>query len=713
MSRRAVGVVLAALVAVGVGTGPVGVETASAAPPAHTLKVSGAGVDSYPAFDPGTERYAVTTTAATAGSVTVDATTSDPSGRVLVDGRDETGHPVTVTGLSAGEEVSVIFEDSAGAEAHSLVYLPAGFPALKTVTKQPGIAPGLVALTLTQWNQPTANFETVVDDNGVPVYVRTSTDSALDLKLQPNGHVSVSRKTTTPGRTGSAVAELDAAFREVGRYETEGLVNTDDSDSVLLANGHRILVAQEPNATTGLVDAVIQELSESGAKLFEWNSGAHGLAAETMVAAGNKDYAHIDSVVVMPDGDLLASFRHLSAVLKIARTAHDGFQVGDIVWRLGGRHSSFTFPDDQQPTGPCAQHSASVLPNGHILVFDNGSGGIDIPLCVDPANPAGPAVDRRFSRVTEYDVSQPGVAHLVWSYLPPGGRYNFFAGSAQRLANGNTLVGYATIRGAVATEVDATGTAVWELKDATAVDPQPYYSTYRAVKFSVPDALEPVVTVVGAARRRHRRRRHDRHPRGPVHRPRRLVPAVLLGDRADRRPPRHRDARLAHLVGDRAGRRRQRHVRDAPLHRGGCRGAGAAGRRDPAPGRRLDRQRRVRRPEPSDRAPTRHPRRDGRGRRTPPERRHHRRPAPGPRHGGQPCLPGDLPGGGTRRQPGGPAGDLPHGPPGTRTLRPGPGPGDRHPGGPRRRRAHRARPRRLPGDTLPGRRGGAAGPPLT
>src|SRR6476619_3351544 len=216
-----------------------------------------------------------------------------------------------------------------------------------------------------------------------------------------------------------------------------------------------------------------------------------------MVTAGNKDYAHIDSVAVMPDGDLLASFRHLSAVLEIARTAHDGFQVGDIVWRLGGRHSSFTFPDDPQASGPCGQHHASVLPNGHILVFDNGSGGIDIPLCVDPANPAGPAIDRRFSRVTEYDVSQPGTAHLVSSYVPPGGRYNFCAGSAQRLANGNTLVGYATIRGAVATEVDASGTAVWELKDATAVDPQPYYSTYRALKFPVPDALQPVVTITG------------------------------------------------------------------------------------------------------------------------------------------------------------------------------------------------------------------------
>ena len=491
MSRRAAGLVLAAMVAVTAGTGPLSGGRASAAPPGHTLKVSGAGVGVYPAFDPATQRYAVTTSAATAGSITVDARTTDPSGHVLVDGRDQTGHPVTVPGLAAGDEVSVIFQDSAGTEVHSLVYLPSGFPALQAVTKQPGIAPGLVALALTQWNRPTPNFEAMVDANGVPAYVRASTDNALDLKLQPSGHVSVSRKTTTPGRTGSAVVELGPGFREVGRYETAGLVNTDDSDSVLLPNGHRILVAQEPNPTTGLVDAVIQELSDTGAKLFEWNSGNHGLAAETMVPAGDKDYAHIDSVVVMRDGDLLASFRHLSTVLKIARTARPGVQVGDIVWRLGGRHSSFTFPDDPQPSGPCGQHSATELPDGHILLFDNGSGGLDKALCVDPTNPAGPPVARTFSRVAEYDVSLPGTAHLVWSYVPPGGRYNFFAGSAERLANGNTLVGYATIRGAVATEVDPSGRAVWELKDGSAVDPQPYYSTYRALKFQVPDALAP------------------------------------------------------------------------------------------------------------------------------------------------------------------------------------------------------------------------------
>ena len=43
---------------------------AAAAAPVHTLVVTGAGVDSYPAFDPAVARYAVTTTVATGGTLT-------------------------------------------------------------------------------------------------------------------------------------------------------------------------------------------------------------------------------------------------------------------------------------------------------------------------------------------------------------------------------------------------------------------------------------------------------------------------------------------------------------------------------------------------------------------------------------------------------------------------------------------------------------------
>ena len=48
--------------------------------PVHTLTVSGDGVAAYPAYDPSVERYGVTTTAATGGTVTVTASTSDPTG---------------------------------------------------------------------------------------------------------------------------------------------------------------------------------------------------------------------------------------------------------------------------------------------------------------------------------------------------------------------------------------------------------------------------------------------------------------------------------------------------------------------------------------------------------------------------------------------------------------------------------------------------------
>ena len=35
-----------------------------------------------------------------------------------------------MTGLTEGDEISVIFQDEGGTEVHSLVYLPAAFPRL-------------------------------------------------------------------------------------------------------------------------------------------------------------------------------------------------------------------------------------------------------------------------------------------------------------------------------------------------------------------------------------------------------------------------------------------------------------------------------------------------------------------------------------------------------------------------------------------------------
>lgn len=86
-------------------------------------------------------------------------------------------------------------------------------------------------------------------------------------------------------------------------------------------------------------------------------------------------------------------------------------------------------------------HDARFLPNGNVLVFDNG-------------------MDRRWTRILEVD---PRTNRIVWRYQDPRDRSNFFSlsqGASQRLANGNTLI--ADSNSGRAFEVTAEGRTVWE-----------------------------------------------------------------------------------------------------------------------------------------------------------------------------------------------------------------------------------------------------------
>ena len=463
-------------------------SVASAAPaPTIEITVTGDGVALRPVFDPAVSRYGVATSAATGGRLTVAATTSDPAGVVRVDGAVVTG-PTEVAGLTTGEEVSVVVDDAAGHHAYALVYLPAAFPEITTVVDGPGVSDGNVLLTL-------GTFAVALDRNGVPAQVRDFGTSVTDLKPAPHGHYTVMVR--RPGAASNwDLVELDEQFGDVATSRAVGLVNTDNHDVILRPDGSRLFVAYEPDAVTGLVDAVIQEVDPAGAVVHTWDSGDVLDPATETTAGASPDWAHINSIQLLPDGDVLASFRHLSAALRIAWSDHDGFHRGDVVWRFGGRLSDFTFVGDPDG-GPCAQHTVSRLPNGHLLVFDNGSAvlGANPSYCVDPADRLGPTVDRAATRVTEYALDEDAMtATLVGSWSRPG-RFAYFAGSARRLPGGNTLVDWAAYQQALVSEVAPDGTIVWELAAPTVL-------SYRAEKAEVPDRTAPVVSVSlpGAAR---------------------------------------------------------------------------------------------------------------------------------------------------------------------------------------------------------------------
>ncbi len=138
------------------------------------------------------------------------------------------------------------------------------------------------------------------------------------------------------------------------------------------------------------------------------------------------EWTHGNAIAELPDGNLLVSFRDISTIIKIER------QSGHIVWSLGAPPLS-------------GQHAPTPLPNGNILIFDNG------PHRLDESFP--------FSRVIEVN---PRTNDIVWKYQE-GVASNFFSpriSNAQRLPNGNTLINDGWFGRFF--EVTLAGDVVWE-----------------------------------------------------------------------------------------------------------------------------------------------------------------------------------------------------------------------------------------------------------
>jgi hypothetical protein len=190
------------------------------------------------------------------------------------------------------------------------------------------------------------------------------------------------------------------------------------------------LYAPQPEADAGAMYAdYLAELTPTGQTVWEWRSWEHldpvadGIAEvqaiRTLWTMGN-------SVLELPDGDILVSYRPISTVIRIDR------KTGEIVWELG-------------PPTLAGQHAPTPLENGDILIFDNGVHRLDDPL--------------PFSRVIEIS---PATNEIAWTYQDQPVS-NFFSprmGNAQRLPNGNTLINEASFGRFF--EVTRDGEIVWE-----------------------------------------------------------------------------------------------------------------------------------------------------------------------------------------------------------------------------------------------------------
>jgi hypothetical protein len=205
-----------------------------------------------------------------------------------------------------------------------------------------------------------------------------------------------------------------------------------------------------------------------GPVTFSWSAWDHFSLADwieeplSLKTQDPIDFDHPNALTIDLDGNYLVSWRQFGQITKIDRN------TSQIVWRLGGRANQFSFVND--PLGGFSgQHNIRVLPDGHLLLYDNG---------LRHAPPV--------SRAAEYAIDAAAkTATLVWEYRHTPSVYTPFTGSAERLTSGNTLIGWAGI--GLVTEVTPAGTVVWEGQLAYKGQP---VAMYRALR--VPDLYRMV-----------------------------------------------------------------------------------------------------------------------------------------------------------------------------------------------------------------------------
>ena len=142
----------------------------------------------------------------------------------------------------------------------------------------------------------------------------------------------------------------------------------DGHDFFMIDRNHYIMSSY---IKTGDVYAAYLQEVNNGEVKFDWLSTDYNDMTNWLDPAfapkpgeDQPDYVHFNSIDVLPDGNWLCSFRHISSILKINRA--DG--SGDIMWRINGAGGNNLFSFHGQ------HYVRYHAENGTITLFNNGNG---------------------------------------------------------------------------------------------------------------------------------------------------------------------------------------------------------------------------------------------------------------------------------------------------------------------------------------------------
>jgi len=458
------GAVLLAGCGPGAGTTPATdpVPTAGPCMSAFSLEVSSG--DLMPAFSPDVHDYELSSfTTLQPVSVMVHGASAEIDHQVVP---AEKPYPVTIEQITVSSMLSI---NLCGA-TYVVHLLPADFPAYSVTADHP--TPGHVFIAPFSYTATTLPvFLMILSELGDVLFYRRLGVSAFDFKE----HVLANGTTRYSYNTSDVVTVLDESFRPIAQHAVQATGNhpahaIDVHDFVMFDDEHFIVAAavdkivnnvpaELPHPVSGArVQAAFVQEVQSGQVVFEWDSTDHpelyALSTDGndfSSAATSADYAHFNAVIVDPnDQNLILSFRHLDAVLKIRRSD------GSIMWRLGGPNDSFGTTPEQKTSH---QHFPVILPDGRLQVYDNGNA-------------------TQATRIVTYRLNEQAGTIDAFDAFPLGS-YTWAMGSVQVMGASSMFLGLGarSVVGPDVMEIDrATGKHTFELTFGDT------YETYRAYK---------------------------------------------------------------------------------------------------------------------------------------------------------------------------------------------------------------------------------------
>ena len=373
----------------------------------------------------------------------------------------------------------------------SLVSVPTIHPPTVAVTT-PAADPSLGDVFLTPADGPSQAGPMIVNPAGQMVWFSPSPtgSQAADLRVQQYlGHPVL---TYWQGRValghgvGSGIID-DQSYHEIAHVNAGNGLAMDLHDFALEPGGVALITVYEPvymdlkpfgGASNGVIDdCVVQEIDvRTGLVMFEW----HALGHVPLSASYSKpwagpglavwDWFHINSIDLEPSQNLLISSRSTWAVYDI------GHSYGEVLWTLGGRHSSFALGPNVRFAW---QHDATRLADGSIEIFDNED------------TPKIGAQSRAIDVALNFATHTATLAHV---YVDPGQVVlSPSQGDVQQLANTDWLVGWGQI--GLVSEFSLQGALTFQLNLPAPVE------SYRAYRFpwSAQPAAPPVIAASRAA----------------------------------------------------------------------------------------------------------------------------------------------------------------------------------------------------------------------